>query len=279
MGPLPGARILPCPDEPACVRLEHLSVFIAEDKVERTERARKGAGSMSKVGPSTWKLTVTVGEYANGQRRRISRRVHVPDANAAARELAIFVSEAQGQAPVVPTGLRRDITVDEAIDLFLTEYLGEEKGRDERTIHDYRALHRLWFSPYIGGNRVRDVNEAMLDKLFGRMRKAGLSRSRLNQAKSLYNPFFRWAKRRGSTTRAAATWSNGRRCAARSAPPTTSRTARSHRSTSATWACSSTDIESAQYDVNVSYPGATAERTTSVFTFCTSDGKTASCEQ
>ena len=39
------------------------------------------------------------------------------------------------------------------------------------------------------------------------------------------------------------------------------------------------DIENAQYDINVSYPGAAAERTTSVFTFCTSDGKTASCEQ
>jgi hypothetical protein len=34
----------------------------------------------------------------------------------------------------------------------------------------------------------------------------------------------------------------------------------------------------AQYDVDVSYPGASAGRTTSVFTFCSSDGKAASCE-
>ena len=33
------------------------------------------------------------------------------------------------------------------------------------------------------------------------MRQAGLSASRLNQAKSLYVPFFRWAKRRGMTLR------------------------------------------------------------------------------
>jgi hypothetical protein len=38
-------------------------------------------------------------------------------------------------------------------------------------------------------------------------------------------------------------------------------------------------VETAQYDVDVSYPGAGGERTTSVFTFCTSDGTTASCEE
>ena len=37
-------------------------------------------------------------------------------------------------------------------------------------------------------------------------------------------------------------------------------------------------VETAQYDVDVSYPGAGSERTTSVFTFCTSDGNTGSCE-
>jgi hypothetical protein len=39
------------------------------------------------------------------------------------------------------------------------------------------------------------------------------------------------------------------------------------------------ELESAQYDVEVTYPGAAAERTTSVFTFCTSDGNTAPCEE
>jgi hypothetical protein len=33
------------------------------------------------------------------------------------------------------------------------------------------------------------------------MRRAGLSRSRMNHAKSLYAPFFRWAKRRRLMTR------------------------------------------------------------------------------
>ncbi|MDP9441089.1 MAG: tyrosine-type recombinase/integrase [Actinomycetota bacterium] len=41
----------------------------------------------------------------------------------------------------------------------------------------------------------------MIDRAFGKMRAAGLSRSRLNQAKSLYAPFFRWAKARRIITR------------------------------------------------------------------------------
>jgi integrase len=65
-----------------------------------------------------------------------------------------------------------------------------------KTIGDYRRLHEKWFSPEIGRQRVRDVDEETIDKIFGRMRKAGLSRSRLNHARSLYVPFFRWAKSR-----------------------------------------------------------------------------------
>jgi hypothetical protein len=38
-------------------------------------------------------------------------------------------------------------------------------------------------------------------------------------------------------------------------------------------------VETAQYDVDVTYPGAGGERTTNVFTFCSSDGETATCEQ
>jgi hypothetical protein len=38
-------------------------------------------------------------------------------------------------------------------------------------------------------------------------------------------------------------------------------------------------VETAQYDADVSYPGAGGERTMRVFTFCTSDGQIASCEE
>ena len=95
----------------------------------------------------------------------------------------------------------RDLTVDEAMERFLTEYLAGEKGRTEKTIGDYRNLHRRWFSPAIGSKAVKRIDSATIDDLFGTMRRAGLSASRLNQARSLYAPFFRWARRRGVTTR------------------------------------------------------------------------------
>ena len=55
--------------------------------------------------------------------------------------------------------------------------------------------------PTIGAQQVKRIESATMDRLFGAMRQAGLSASRLNQAKSLYAPFFRWANRRGMTTR------------------------------------------------------------------------------
>jgi hypothetical protein len=46
---------------------------------------------------------------------------------------------------------------------------------------------------------VRDIRQQDIDRIFGRMCRAGLSRSRMNQAKSLYASFFRWAKSRQMT--------------------------------------------------------------------------------
>jgi hypothetical protein len=83
----------------------------------------------------------------------------------------------------------RDVTVDEAIEQFLIEHLLGEKGREPRTVDDYRRLHLKWFATEIGRRRVRDVDEAAIDRIFGKMQRAGLSRSRMNHARSLYAPF------------------------------------------------------------------------------------------
>ena len=91
--------------------------------------------------------------------------------------------------------------MDLAVELFLTQHLRDEKGREEVTINGYRKLHARWFSPELGQRRVRDIEQQHLDRVFGRMRRAGLSRSRLNHARSLYAPFFRWARSRHMTNR------------------------------------------------------------------------------
>lgn len=132
--------------------------------------------------------------------RRVFRTVHADGERDAARQLARFVAETEAGGLPERKAVR-DVTIDEAIETFLTEHLGEEKGREHKTIDDYRRLHQKWFSPEIGKRRVVDVDQTMIDRVFGRMQRAGLSRSRLNQARSLYAPFFRWAKSRKMTQR------------------------------------------------------------------------------
>jgi integrase len=196
-GPLtPAIEVRACPDDPACVRVEHLSVRGGPTKAEaRPGRAPRGGGSKTEIRPGIWKLTVTAGRYIDGSVRRLHRTVHARSETEANRTLVAFVAEVRSS--LLPERRQdRDVTVDSAIEQFLTEHLLGEKGRDPRTVEDYRRLHLKWFAPEIGNRRVRDVDEATIDRIFGRMCRAGLSRSRMNHAKSLYAPFFRWAKRR-----------------------------------------------------------------------------------
>ena len=195
-GPLsPTAAVNACPDDPACLRVEHLSLRGELPAKDGRRRAARGTGSKTEVRPGVWKLTVTAGRYADGRVRRVHRTVRAGSEAEARGQLAGFVAEIR-DAPLPERRSDRDVTVDEAIEQFLTDHLLGEKGREPRTVEDYRRLHARWFAPEVGRRRVRDVDEAAIDRIFGRMRRAGLSRSRMNQARSLYAPFFRWAKRR-----------------------------------------------------------------------------------
>jgi integrase len=198
-GPLPpGARVLGCPADPACVRVDHLSLWGGESATKAQpgrKRASRGSGTKRQVRPGVWKLTVTVGRWADGSPRRLHRTVRAGTDGEALAALADFAAEVRS-APL-PTGKDdRDLTVDEAVERFLVEHLVGEKGREERTVAHYRSVHGKWFSPEIGRRRLRDLDEASIDRIFGRMRRAGLSASRMNDARSLYVPLFRWAKRR-----------------------------------------------------------------------------------
>lgn len=193
-----GGEIVGCPDVKGCVRVEHLSVRRADDGGRRRparRRAARGSGSKIEVRPGAWKLTVTAGRYADGRVRRVHRTVHASGDLEASRELAAFVAEVH-ESPLIASRADRDIKVDEAVERFLTEHLLGEKGRDAGTVQNYRGVHQKWFSPQIGGRRVVDIDEAAIDRVFGAMRRAGLSASRLQDARNLYQPFFRWAKRR-----------------------------------------------------------------------------------
>ncbi len=199
-GSLPdGAKVRGCPDEPACVRLDHLTVD-GISAPAKTSRSARGGGSKRRIRPGVWQLSVSAGRFEDGSPRRFHRTVHADSELEAAAMLAAFVTEVNQQSKPVRRG-QRELTVDEGIELFLNQHLRDEKGREEKTINDYRRLHLKWFSPEIGHRRICDVDEQSLDRIFGNMRRAGLSSSRLNQARSLYAPFFRWAKSRRMISR------------------------------------------------------------------------------
>jgi hypothetical protein len=113
--------------------------------------------------------------------------------------LAAFVADVNAAGPVADNDLY-NLTVDAAVDRFL-DYLREDKGREEKRSATDRSIHKRSFTDTIGRLRVRGVDIGEFDRAFGTMRAAGLSRSRMDHARSLYEPFFRWAKRRGMTLR------------------------------------------------------------------------------
>lgn len=199
-GPVPrGARVLACDDEPSCVRIEHLRLVGAPAPEPPKPRARKGSGSLRRVAPGSWKLTVT-GVHADGTTHRLYRTVYVDTEAEARGELARFVTEVlEADGTTRPDG--RHVTFDAAVRRFLFDHVRDERGREPKTVDDYWRTHVRWFSPPLGDRLVRDLTRPMFDERFGAMRKAGLSRSRMNQARSIYSPFFRWAIHQGMTTR------------------------------------------------------------------------------
>jgi site-specific recombinase XerC len=198
-GPLPdGARVLPCEQQPNCVRLEHLAVDRATATAasspvpakRQRARARQGSGSKRRLPSGAWQLSAVAG--VQGRRKRVYRTVEADSDREAEQFLNAFVAEvADGVGFVAPES--RDLTFDDAVRTFLFEYLGEEKGREGKTVKDYWRLHQKWFAPDLGRRSVRSITLSDLDRAFGKMRRAGLSASRLNHGRSLYKPFFRWA--------------------------------------------------------------------------------------
>jgi hypothetical protein len=116
-GPLAeGVEVKACPDEPACVRIEHLSLRGAPDQaVDPKRRSPRGGGSKTEIRPGVWKLTVTTGRYADARVRRVHRTVQAVTEMEATRELAAFVAEIR-RDPLPTHRQDRDVTVDEAID-------------------------------------------------------------------------------------------------------------------------------------------------------------------
>jgi hypothetical protein len=115
---------------------------------------------MRLIRPGTWELRVTVGRWEDGRPQTLNRRVSANGEAEAAAQLVTLAVE-MSRAQLAQTRDDRDVTVDEAIERFLTEYLAKEKGRADKTITDYRYLHQRWFSPSIGARPVKRIETSV----------------------------------------------------------------------------------------------------------------------
>lgn len=113
-----GVKIVVCPADPACVRVEHLRAEADPKPAAASRRANRGAGSMTELSPGLWKIGIEAGVSERGRRQRVYRTVK-GTRSAATRALAALVSEV-GDGSKTPTTASRDLTVNELVEWYLT---------------------------------------------------------------------------------------------------------------------------------------------------------------
>jgi hypothetical protein len=193
-GPLPpGARVLACPGERGCVRLEHLRVAEVSTRSgpERRARAHRGAGSKREIRPGVWELAVGIGTGPDGRARRRYLRVHGDerDAEAALEDLA---ETAHG-----PTRLG-DLRVRELLDRYLAWL---DDGDDPATVRRCRQLVRDVVEPAVGYDFAALLDSPEISELLWDWQRAGASARELRDLLRLVDGAYRWARRRHWTNR------------------------------------------------------------------------------
>ena len=199
-GPVPdGVRVLSCTDEPACVRVDHLrldqrAILSASPPRKRSPR---GAGTITAISPGVWKIGVKAGVDRLGQRRRTFRTIY-GTRNDAATALAALVAEI-GDGHRLLRQNDKQLTVDSLVAWYL-EFARQDRGLDHSTLTGYADAYSHWLKEPIGHKRANSITTAEIDTAFGRMRRAGLSRSRMNNARALLSGAFKSGKRHRKVT-------------------------------------------------------------------------------
>jgi integrase len=199
-GPVPdGVRVVSCADEPACVRVGHLR--LDQRAISSTSPLRKrsprGAGTIAAISPGVWKIGVTAGVDRLGQRRRTFRTIYGTRKDAATALAALVTEIGDGHRL-----LRQDdkqLTLDSLVAWYL-EFARQDRGLDHSTLTGYADAYSHWLKEPIGHKRASSITTAELDKAFDRMCRAGLSRSRMNNARALLSGAFKWGKCHGKVT-------------------------------------------------------------------------------
>ena len=193
-GPVPdGVRVLSCADEPACVRVDHLRLDQRAKSSASPSRKRspRGAGTIAAISPGVWKIGVTAGVDRLGQRRRTFRTIYGTRKDAATGLAALFTEIGDGHHLLRQRD--KQLTVDNLVAWYL-EFAREDRGLDHSTITGYADAYTHWLKDPIGDKRANSITTADIDTAFDRMRRAGLSHSRMNNARALLSGAYTWGK-------------------------------------------------------------------------------------
>ncbi|HVF15106.1 MAG TPA: hypothetical protein VM942_10930 [Acidimicrobiales bacterium] len=189
-GPLPpGARVLACSEERACVHLGHLRL----DRPQRATppRRQRRTGSKREVKPGVWELAVSLGAGPDGRTRRRYRTINgrEEDADIALADLA---ETANG-----PTRLG-DLRVRELLDRYLTWL---DDGSATAPIESYRKIADTVIEPACGRDFAAILDTADVDDLLRTAYRGGASPQELREILALLTETYRWARGRRWTTR------------------------------------------------------------------------------
>ncbi|MEZ5244588.1 MAG: tyrosine-type recombinase/integrase [Acidimicrobiales bacterium] len=189
--PPAGSRIRSCPFDPLCVRVEHLSITASAAKTPAS-RAPRGSGSVTRVDRNKWKIVADAGRDTTGKRRRLTRTVLGTKSQANDALAALKVNLAEGRTRPTPAG--GSLTVDDLIDWYI-EFAREVRGLEHSTVFGYNDAYKKWLADEIGSHNADRLSPADLDNAFGRMRRAGLSHSRMNNARAVLSGAYKWGRR------------------------------------------------------------------------------------
>lgn len=185
-GPLPpGARVIACSDERACVRLDHLRLESATTPAPPVPpRRTRRSGSKREVRPGTWELAVSLGPGPSGKPRRRFVTFHGSAADAEAL-LADLVESTKG-----PTTLG-DMKVRELLDRYLD---WTDEGDNPEVLEHDRQLSASFVEPYIGQHlavllKPPDVEAFLEDHL-----RAGAGTEELTEVLGLLRRAYNWAQ-------------------------------------------------------------------------------------
>lgn len=197
-----GYRPQSCPEDRRCVHPDHITLQRYGRRSNASPaRADRGSGSMRETAPGKWKLTVDAGRDDKGRRRRVTRLVRGTKRDAA-KALAVLCADVQTgerRPTAEPAKVGPSFTVDGLIDWYIT-FARDVRGLERTTVHGYDEVYTAWLKQRIGHINAERLTPADIDNAFGAMRRAGLSHSRMNNARAALSGAYKWARRHGKVT-------------------------------------------------------------------------------